>query len=214
VTNDKKHVNQCQKPSGWLGRLLVWNMNSRHSKLTDWGLSHVSIKPLDTVLDVGCGGGRTVSKLAAIASGGKICGLDYSDVSVAIARKLNRGWIEEGRVEIHQGTVSELPFNDQTFDLVTAVETHFWWQDLPAGVCEVRRVLKPGGTVIIIAEVYRGAATRTAKLLERYAPRTGIKLLTVNEHRDLLVNAGFARVQVVEEAARGWICAIGKRPLG
>ena len=213
MTNEQKRVHQCQKPSGWLGRFIVWNMNSRHSNLTDWGLSHVSIKPLDTVLDVGCGGGRTVSKLAAMASGGKVYGLDNSEVSVAVARKLNQGSMEEGRVEIRQGTVSELPFHDQTFDLVTAVETHFWWPDLPAGAREVRRVLRPGGIVAIVAEVYKGATSRTAKLVERYAPRTGIKLLSISEHRDLLMDAGYAEIQVIEDAMKGWICATGKKPV-
>jgi 2-polyprenyl-3-methyl-5-hydroxy-6-metoxy-1,4-benzoquinol methylase len=53
-----------QKPRGWIGRLILWQMNAHHSKLTDWGLAHVFIEKHDTVLDIGCGGGRTVSKLA------------------------------------------------------------------------------------------------------------------------------------------------------
>jgi ubiquinone/menaquinone biosynthesis C-methylase UbiE len=212
VANSKTSVHQCQKPSGWLGRVIVWNMNSRHSKVTDWGLSHVAIKPADSILDVGCGGGRTISKLAAMASDGKIYGLDYSDVCIAMARKLNARSIKEGRVEIREGTVSELPFNNEVFDLVTAVETHFWWPDIPLGMRQIRRVLKPGGTFIIIAEVYKGAATRTAKLLEKYAPKTGLKLLSVDEHRDLLEGAKFASVQIIEEARRGWICGVGKKP--
>ena len=209
----RKRPTQCQKPSGWLGRWVVRSMNSRHSELTDWGLSHVSIKPRDTILDVGCGGGRTVSKLADRATQGKVYGVDHSEVSVAMARKLNAGWIDKQRVEICEGTVAELPFPGQTFDLVTAVETHFWWPDLAAGVREVRRVLKPGGWVLIVAEVYKGAATRMAKLVELHAPRTGIKLLSVAEHRDLLVNAGYGEVQVIEDANKGWLCGIGNKPL-
>jgi ubiquinone/menaquinone biosynthesis C-methylase UbiE len=189
-------------------------MNSRHSRLTDWGLSHVSIQPRDTILDVGCGGGRTVSKLAEIANQGKVYGLDYSDVSVAMARKLNAGWIDKGRVEIREGSVSELPFPSQMFELVTAVETHFWWPDLAVGFGEVGRVLKASGTVLLVAEVYKGAATRTAKLVERYAPRTGIKLLSVDEHRDLLVNAGFTEVQIIADSKKGWLSGIGKKPSG
>jgi len=212
VTNLKR-VHQCQKPSGWLGRFLVWNMNSRHSKLTDWGLSHVPIRAGDIILDVGCGGGRTVSKLAAFASEGKVYGIDYSDVSVAMAKKLNARAIDQRRVEIRAGSVSELPFNDAMFDLVTAVETHFWWPDLPLGVREIRRVLKPGGIVIIIAEAYKGATAKMARLVEHYAPRSGIKLLTVNEHRDLLMNAGYEESQIIENSGKGWICAIGKKPL-
>ena len=45
--------------------------NRRHSKLPDWGLNHISIENHDPILDVGCGGGRTVHTLAAIASKGK-----------------------------------------------------------------------------------------------------------------------------------------------
>ena len=65
-----------------------------HSKLTDWGLKHVSIESGYTILDVGCGGGRTVNKLAAIATQGKVYGVDYSDASVAATKKTNARWIE------------------------------------------------------------------------------------------------------------------------
>jgi cyclopropane fatty-acyl-phospholipid synthase-like methyltransferase len=69
VTSRSAPVNQCSKPTGWFGRFTLWRMNSGHSKLTDWGLEHISIENHHTVLDAGCGGGRTVSKLAAIATG-------------------------------------------------------------------------------------------------------------------------------------------------
>jgi SAM-dependent methyltransferase len=78
VTGRSSRVNQCQNPTGRVGRLVLRNMNSRHSKVTDWGLSHASIGKQDIVLDVGCGGGRTVSKLAAIATQGKVYGIDHS----------------------------------------------------------------------------------------------------------------------------------------
>ena len=203
-------VTQCQKPTGWLGRLVLRNMNSRHSKVTDWGLSHVAVGEHDTVLDVGCGGGRTVSKLAAIVTQGKICGVDYSSESVAVATRINKQWIDVGRVEIREASVSELPFSKGVFDLVTAVETHFWWPDLRADMREVLRVLKPGGTLIIIAEVYRGANTSTSKLAEKYLP-SGMKLLSVNEHRELFEDAGFSNVQIIEESGKGWICCTGRK---
>jgi ubiquinone/menaquinone biosynthesis C-methylase UbiE len=205
-------VNQCQKPTGWLGRLVLWNMNSRHSKVTDWGLGHVVVEKHHTILDVGCGGGKTLRKLAESAAQGKIYGIDYSEESVAASKKTNANWIAMGRVEVRHGSVSELPFQDATFDLVTAVETHFWWSRLPADMREILRVLKSGGQLIVIAEVYKGANTRVSKLAETYAPRTGMTLLDVEEHRELLTTAGYSDVQVIEERDRGWICAIGKKP--
>lgn len=134
-------------------------MNWRHSRVTDWGLSHVAIEKHATILDIGCGGGRTVSKLVEIASEGKVYGVDFSKESVAVAKRTNRQWIDMARVEIREGSVSQLSFSGDTFDLITAVETHFWWPDLPADLCELLRVLKPGGKLVIIAEIYAGAKT-------------------------------------------------------
>ena len=205
--------NQCSKPTGWLGRFSLWRMNASHSKLTDWGLEHVSIENRYTILDVGCGGGRTVGKLAAIATQGKVYGVDYSGESVAATKRLNAQWINLGRVETRHGSVSQLPFPDGMFDLITAVETHFWWPNLPGDMREVFRVLKPGETLILIAEVYKGANTTVSRLADKYASRTGMKLLSVEEHRELFINAGYSEVQVIEERNKGWICGIGRKPM-
>lgn len=187
-------------------------MNSRHSKVTDWGLSHISIDAHNTILDVGCGGGRTVSKLAAAAAQGRVYGVDPSSESVAFASRINKQWIDAGCVEIREASVSQLPFSENMFDLVTAIETHFWWPDLAVGMREILRVLKPGGTLIIIAEIYKGAQTATAKLAEKYLPLSGMALLSVDEHRSLFENAGYADVQVITDASKGWICGVGKKP--
>jgi ubiquinone/menaquinone biosynthesis C-methylase UbiE len=186
-------------------------MNSRHSKVTDWGLSHISIDKHNTILDIGCGGGRTVNKLAAIATQGKVYGVDFSGESVAFASRINKQWIEAGRVEIREASVSQFPFSADAFNVVTAVETHFWWPDLPADMREVLRVLKPGGTLIIIAEIFKGANTATAKLAERYLPLSGMALLSVNEHRELFANAGYSDIQIIDEPGKGWICGIGRK---
>jgi ubiquinone/menaquinone biosynthesis C-methylase UbiE len=186
-------------------------MNSRHSKVTDWGLSHISIDKHSTILDVGCGGGRTVNKLATIASQGKVYGVDFSGESVAFASRINKQWIEAGRVEIREASVAQLPFSADAFDVVTAVETHFWWPDVPADMREILRVLKPRGTLIIIAEIYKGANTTTAKLAEKYLPLSGMALLSVNEHRELFAKAGYSDIQIIDEPGKGWICGIGKK---
>jgi ubiquinone/menaquinone biosynthesis C-methylase UbiE len=205
-------ANQGSKPSGWLGRFNLWRMNSSHSKLTDWGLRHISIDTHDTILDVDCGGGRTVAKLADIAKQGKVYGIDHSSESVAASRKYVAQYITLGRVEILHGSVSQLPFPNNMFDLVTAVETHFWWPNLPGDMREVFRVLKPGGTLVFIAEIYKGASTTAAKFAEKYASHAGMTLLSVDEHRELFTNAGYSSVQVIEERDKAWICALGRKP--
>ena len=186
-------------------------MNSRHSKVTDWGLSQASIGKQDIILDVGCGGGRTVSKLAAIATQGKVYGIDHSTESVAMAMRTNKQGIDIGSVEVREASVSRLPFSDGVFDVITAVETHFWWPALPTDLREVLRVLKPGGRLIIIAEVYKGANAFNSKAAERYSEKTGMALLSIEEHRELFTDAGYSDVQVITDPRKGWICCIGSK---
>jgi ubiquinone/menaquinone biosynthesis C-methylase UbiE len=186
-------------------------MNISHSGVTDWGLSHVSVAADATILDVGCGGGRTIAKLAATAVRGKVYGVDHAQASVEASTKMNAKAIASGRVEIHSGSVSQLPFPDNTFDLVTAIETHFWWPDLPNDMGEVFRVTKHGGTVLLVAEVYKGAGTEVSRILERRADATGLLMLSSDEHRSLLTGAGFSDVQVFEERTKGWISAVGRK---
>ena len=208
-----KLLNQCGKPAGWLGRLNLWSMNRRHSQVTDWGLKRLSIASHDTILDIGCGGGRTVHKLAAIAWEGKIYGIDHSEESVAASRRTNQDWIARGRVEIQHASVSHLPFADQMFDLVTAVETHYYWPDLPADMREVWRVLKPGGRLIIIAEAYKGGKyDKRLQRLEEVKKIINYAHLSVDEHRELFSEAGYSDVQVIEDYDKGWICALGRKP--
>ena len=202
---------QCQKPRGLMGWFVLWSMNRRHSRLTDWGLEHVAIHQTDTVLDVGCGGGRTVAKLAAAAHAGKVVGIDYSAASVDAARRTNRESIAAGCVTIEEASVQALPFANRTFDLITAVETHFWWQDLAAGMRECYRVLKPGGRMLVIAEFYNGG--RHAKYADKLAHFTTMASLNVDQHRAMFTAMGFADVQIDEEQANGWISVVGTRPL-
>ncbi|HEY6345551.1 MAG TPA: class I SAM-dependent methyltransferase, partial [Bryobacteraceae bacterium] len=161
------------------------------------------------VLDVGCGGGRTVQRLATLADLGKVHGVDYAEASVAASRGFNKAAVESGRVEIQRATVSRLPFANDVFDLVTAVETHYYWPDRLRDMREIYRVLKPGGSLVIIAEAYRG---RRFDWLWQFAMKLiGGAYLTPDEHRDLFAKAGYAEAQVFLEPAKGWMCATGRK---
>jgi ubiquinone/menaquinone biosynthesis C-methylase UbiE len=201
---------QVRKPSGLLGRRVVRAMNVTHAGLTDWGLGQVVVPKNAVALDVGCGGGRTVHRLAALAPEGSVFGLDYSRTSVAVSRQTNAQEIESGRVHIEQGSVTSLRFPDRTFDVVTAVETHYYWPDLPRSMQEIFRVLKPGGTFVLIAETYRGGPLRL--LYGMIMPLVRAAFLTDAQHRDLLAQAGFTDVTTKHIAGKNWISAIGRRP--
>ena len=202
-------LNQARKPTRWVGRFFLWGMNSSHSGLTDWGLNHVPIRNHYTTLDVGCGGGRTIQKLAAMVTEGKLYGIDYADGSVAASREKNAQLIQAGRVEIQQASVSRLPFSDNTFDLVTAVETQYYWPDLVNDMKEILRVLKPGGTLVVIAENYRGGKFDWVKGPVMKLLRS--TSLNVNEHQQLFLSAGYTDMQLFEERSKGWFCGIGRK---
>jgi ubiquinone/menaquinone biosynthesis C-methylase UbiE len=194
-----------------VGRFFVWMMNISHSGLTDWGVSHTQIEKNFTILDVGCGGGRTIQKLAALAIDGAVYGVDYAQGSVDASRAKNARLIKTGRVEIKQASVSQLPFPNDKFNLVTAVETQYYWPDPVKDMQEILRVLKPGGKLIVIAESYKnGAHNKLQRPVMKLLKATN---LDVGEHRGLFSTTGYKDIQIFEESKRGWICAIGKKPL-
>ena len=136
-----------RKQQGKLGNIQLKSMNKEPTPVSLWGLKHLNINPDDVILDVGCGGGININRMAKDAK--KVYGIDYSIESVKLSREVNEKLIENGQVEIHEGNVKDLPFEDNTFDIVTAFETVYFWPDIEKCFGEVKRVLKPGGTFLI-----------------------------------------------------------------
>ena len=136
-----------RKPQGKLRNIQLNSMNKEHTPVSLWGLKHLNIKQDDIILDVGCGGGMNINRMAQNAK--KVYGIDYSIESVKLSREVNERFIDEGKVEIQEGNVKNLPFEDDTFDIVTAFETVYFWPDIEKCFGEVKRVLKPGGIFLI-----------------------------------------------------------------
>ncbi|MGA9427183.1 MAG: class I SAM-dependent methyltransferase, partial [Terracidiphilus sp.] len=186
----------------------AWLMNGSHAPLTDWAFARLDIPRGATALDIGCGGGRTIEKLAATAA--QVYGVDYAAGSVAASRAHNRKLIAGGRVRVEQASVSNLPFPGDRFDIVTAIETQYYWPHLEADMREILRVLKPGGKLMIVAESYKGA--RNDALLGPVMKLLGSSRLSVEDHRALFLAAGYNHVEIHEERRRGWLCAIARKP--
>jgi len=208
---------QFRKPTGWMAGLAALGMNREHEKVWRWGLEHIAIQPDAIILDVGCGGGGAVSILARAASRGKVYGVDYAEDVLHTARRVNQALIKQGRVEIKHGSVSDLPFPADTFDLVTAFETTMFWPSPVDNLREVRRVLrgpdpvegKPGGTLLIANEAY--ADTTFEKRNSRWARLADFQLQTPQETRQCLVEAGYAQVEIDTIPAKNWIAVIAKK---
>ena len=131
-----------------------------------------------TMLDVGCGGGFTIRRLLKRSKDAQVYGIDISEESVAKAKKVNAEVLDK-QVFITQGSAEKLPYEDKKFDLVTAVETVYFWPNLPDCLQEVRRVLKPGGKFAILVEVVDSDSKWTSVVegMTAYSPEDLKKLL-------------------------------------
>lgn len=203
----EKIVKQSRMPEGRFGTFWVRSMNVGHSDVTRWGLSHISMNKDDSILDIGCGGGKTVNTLAKIATEGKIYGIDYSEVSVAVSTNINKRLIDAGRVKIFHASIDSLPFSDDMFNLVTAVESYYFWPDLSNNLKEIRRVLKPGGAVILINEMYRNE--RFEKRNSNWARIGDFTYHLPDEFEVFLRDAGYSSIQIEILEKKNWIAAIG-----
>ncbi|WP_263432628.1 class I SAM-dependent methyltransferase [Nostoc sp. MS1] len=98
---------------------------------------------------MGFGSGVGIERLSCLASAGYIAGIDNSKEMVEQATVRNREEIEGGRVDLRLGSVESLPFEDNKFDKVLAVNSMQVWTDAVVGLRSVRRVMKEGGTIAL-----------------------------------------------------------------
>jgi len=206
LDNIMKHI---RRPQGFMGRLFVRGMNRTHHERTNWGLQHVKVGEDFTILDIGCGGGRTISKLVLMAPKGKVFGVDISEDSIEVARNYNKKLVSKGKVDIKLSSVSKLPFEDDSFDLVTAIETHYYWPDLEADLGEVLRITKLDGIFLVIGGEYLGS--RFDDRNRNWAKKIGMSLHILEEFKGIMINVGFKEVEIFEDYSEGWFCAIGKK---
>ncbi|MDR2743455.1 MAG: class I SAM-dependent methyltransferase [Treponema sp.] len=182
---------------------MISAMNWGHGPVSRWGLSHLAIKPGDHILDIGCGGGKNVARMLKRALEGRVCGLDYSEVCVEKTRQLNRRAVCAGRAEIRLGSVSENPWSDNSFDVVTAFETIYFWPNFARDIEEVRRVLKPGGVFFICNEMNMPEEGEAP--YQFWVKKLDLKTFSPSDFRKYLTEAGFVEVNI-NAKGKGRVC--------
>jgi len=184
----KSFFSQCARPEGALGRVMLSFMNYTHAPLTNWGLKLVDVQDGWTMLDVGCGGGFTIRRLLKRSKDAKVYGIDISEESVAKAKKVNAEVLDK-QVFVTLGSAEKLPYEDGKFNLVTAVETVYFWPNLSNCLQEVRRVLKSGGKFAILVEVVDSDSkwTNVVEGMTAYSPE---------DLKKLLDEAGFTQTEI------------------
>lgn len=203
--------NSPRFPVGQCGEEMLAEMSEHHTPITDMALRLLDADPADSVLDIGCGGGRALKRLSQIVSDGKLFGVDYSETAVECTKKENAADVESGKLTVVQGSVSDLPFEENSFDKVYSIESYFFWPDIANDLKEVLRVLKPGGKAVI-AGCFMPKREQTEEMKAHYAA-LDLHVLSAEEFVLHLQDAGFrkaqAYVEVGEEGKHSHLCAIG-----
>lgn len=151
--------------------------------LHDAVLSELKDHRLTSVLDLGCGTGQLLTRLARSLPDSNVVGLDYSQAMLAKA---------DVRTDsaLVRGDAGALPFGPGSFDLITCTESFHWYVDQRSTVQQLERLLRPGGKLIIGSIAAFGSLDRAG--VERMSRRLDqpIRALTGAELRSLLSGVG------------------------
>lgn len=187
------------------GQAMLHRMNERHKPLYKWGLEHVSLDTPEAILDIGFGGGQNIKNLLHLAPQAKISGIDYSEASYRKCEELNREAIEEGRVSISLGTAENLPCDRESFDLVTAFETIYYWENIENCFKNIYDSLKKEGVFLICNEDVSSSG------IEDIARALHMRFYSEDQLKKLLHKAGFQTVHTYLHPRGNWICAVGTK---
>ena len=206
----KRFFNNTRKPNGLMGKMMVNSMNHGHAAVSDWGLSYFPVVPKAAhfmIADFGCGGGRNTAALLKRFPAARVTALDYSTVACDKTKRFNRHEVKTGRCNVVQGEVSRLPFGAAKFDVITAFETVYFWPGPVESFQEVWRVLKPGGTFIIVNE-----SDGTKQADEKWAETIdGMSIFTQEQLMQYLQDAGFSWIVAHKNRKQNWLCLIAEK---
>lgn len=173
---------QAAHPSGVLGRTIgrIWVWET--AAANDAVLTAAGPQRGETVLEIGHGPGRTLSRI--LDAGADAVGVEVSQAMSRQAHRRNRKAVVEGRLRLVLGDGTNLPLEDDSVDAVVAVHTVYFWPDPRTTLAECARVLRPGGRLVI--------ASRDGTLpLPRRLDPTIYNVLTTDELNAWMLNAGF-----------------------
>jgi SAM-dependent methyltransferase len=121
-----------------------WWYRGRRTVL-DGVIDGLGLPPRPRILDAGCGSGRNMVDLARY---GTVTGVELSDTSVELARARGCG-------EVVAGSVLEMPFADDSFELAASLDVIEHLEDDLAALSELRRTVAPGGALLITVPAYQ-----------------------------------------------------------
>lgn len=200
-------VNAKWPREGFSGRVSLWAMNIKNSLVCKWTFSDEDISKCKHILDIGCGGGWGLDYLSKLAKHAIIQGIDQSPASIRNSKKFNNRKVRKKIVVLTEGNACSMPYENETFDLVTMTETLPFVDDVKTLFDEISRVTKQGGRLIICNE------EQTPDGYENWAKLQGKTIYHDYEIKKFMQNVGFSDVVVSNHENGRWIYVKGiKRP--
>lgn len=186
-------IKQSQKPSGLIGRVITKIWSFYFKKLSLWAIKQTTISDNYRILEIGYGGGSTIKNLLALNKNLEIHGIDISKESYRTAQRVHSDSIRKGSVQLKIGNVENMPYQNNYFDRIFAIQTHIFWKDIKKSFQEVYRVLSSNSTLIITSEKEKIHYHMT-------------DYRTSHEFSQLLTSIGFSKIE--EKQNRNWILYI------
>jgi len=151
------------------------------------------------VLDIGCGSGETVLKIAKkVGPTGKAVGLDFTPEGIALAREKAQKQNLEDIAEFHEGNAQKLPFPSNHFDAVISECVVCLIEDKQKVLNEKVRVLKPGGRVIMHDVINWAPMPKTMREDPRlYCGCIG-GAVSLNDYVEMMKKAGLTNIKTVD----------------
>lgn len=163
-------------------------MEEEHLPITLPVLEKMRLAPSDNVLDVGCGAGWLSRRLAQLVPQGRVVGMDISDEMV---RRARRACADHGNLLFVVGGAEEIPWEANFFTRAISVESAYYWPNPAAGLREIFRVLREGGSAWILINYYRDNSH-----CHQWGEKLAVPahLLSADEWSALVREAGFDEV--------------------
>ena len=187
----KAIASQLRRPHGADGRKVGEKMNEGNALINKFAIEALDVHPNDTILEIGMGNGFFVKDILMVHSTVTYIGCDFSDLMVEEAILRNEVFIESGQAAFYQAKANALPVDNERVDKLFNVNAIYFWDDPAVVLKEIRRVLKPGGKLII--------AVRPKRLMKELPfVKYGFKIYDREDLR-VLLEANQFRVTKIEE---------------
>jgi len=203
------HTHNPKSPAQTEGRLIRWAsfydgvvniMTLGHiRRLRTLTVKHALLQSGENVLDVGCGtGGVTIPARLQVGKNGSAAGIDPAPEMIAVARrKASRAGLE---IDFRLGVIESLPFPDETFDVVTSslMMHHLPEHVQVKGLAEIRRVLKPGGRILIV-DMMRPSNSTIKRFFTWLVQHGHGSQFGIEDLSELLQESGFEEIKQLDD---------------